>query len=343
MKVPNLFRYATKELSQDAIICWLIDCSANDHDPELRQLGERFVEALLSQKQKYHLDAGVSNLEILQQQRNIDVLVRINNRHVLLIEDKTDSKPHGDQLARYRKSVLSGKTGLGNVAEEDLFAIYIKTGNQSLTEKRQIEKETGYKVFDRADFIKVLSGYNGNNAIVKDFVNHLESIERQTQSFHNWRKSDSKGDRHWHDWEGLYLELERHLLSTALDRFSNGWGYVPNRSGGFLGFWWKPTEIMEEHCAYLQLEQEKLCFKIWTKESSPDMQNELKWEWNKRITRQHERVSKPKVMRRGYTMTVAVHLDGWIRYHNEGAFDLDGTIARLREAERILLAAVRQL
>ena len=93
------------------------------------------------------------------------------------------------------------------------------------------------------------------------------------------------------------------------------------------------------HPAYLQLEMERLCFKIEAEGLSAARQNELKWEWNERITRQHERVVKPKVMRRGKTMTVAVHADGWLRYDDEGVLNLDATVESLRQAERVLTAA----
>ena len=48
---PNLFDYATKELSQDAVICWLIDWAGREtngdpEDEELRQCGLAFVDAL---------------------------------------------------------------------------------------------------------------------------------------------------------------------------------------------------------------------------------------------------------------------------------------------------------
>jgi len=45
---PNLFSYATSELSQDAFICWLIKWSENATDLELKDLGHRFVNALMS-------------------------------------------------------------------------------------------------------------------------------------------------------------------------------------------------------------------------------------------------------------------------------------------------------
>ena len=343
MGKPNLFRYATKELSQDAVICWLIDWSAHDHDHELRQLGRHFVESLLSHKQgdrKVNVEGGIQKVEVLQQEKNIDVLARINGSQVLLIEDKTHSEPHGDQLATYKRAVLSNGTSLGEVSEEDLFAIYFKTGNHSLAAEQQIENDTGYKVFDRADFRAVLSRYRGDNAIVSDFSHHLDSIENQTQSFRKWRRSDSDRNGNWFAWEGLYRTLEKRLFDAGSGcPWSSGWGYVPNPSGGFLGFWWSPAGLPEGHCAYLQLEMEKLCFKVGTDSSLPEEQDQLKWKWHQRITAQHDRVSKPNVMRRGATMTVAIHEDGWLRYDGDGILSLDDTVESLRQAEQVLLAA----
>ena len=49
---PNLFDYATKELSQDAVICWLIAWAqtepTDERDRMLRDLGRSFVDALLA-------------------------------------------------------------------------------------------------------------------------------------------------------------------------------------------------------------------------------------------------------------------------------------------------------
>ena len=42
---PNLFDYATKELSQDAVICWLVACAA-EATGDLQKCGLEFVHAL---------------------------------------------------------------------------------------------------------------------------------------------------------------------------------------------------------------------------------------------------------------------------------------------------------
>lgn len=340
---PNLFNYATKELSQDAVICWLINWSAHDSDSELARLGRHFVESLLNHKREgnVNLKGGPLEVEIHQQDNGIDVLARINKKHVLLIEDKTSSDPHGDQLERYKKAVLSDQTRLKGVPQEDLCAIYFKTGNHSREAVRKIENKYGYKVFDRADFLDVLNGYGGDNAILSDFMKHLESIEERTQSFRKWPRTDYEGDGSWYAWEGLYRELESRLFDSDSELPWRGWGYVPNPSGGFLGFWWVPPELPEGCPAYLQLEFEKLCFKVGAEGSSTEQQDELKWEWHKRITAQHERVVKPNRMRRGATMTVAVHEEGWLRYDNEDNLSIDHTVEALQQAERWLLSAAR--
>ena len=45
MATPNLFSHATKELSQDAVICWLVSC-ADKAAGSLRECGLAFVRAL---------------------------------------------------------------------------------------------------------------------------------------------------------------------------------------------------------------------------------------------------------------------------------------------------------
>ena len=343
MDTPNLFDYATKELSQDAVICWLIACSAHDGDVELRRLGRHFVESLLSNKRddRRPVPDAITEVKILQQEKHIDVLARINGGDVLLIEDKTDSDPHGNQLARYRREVLAGETELGPVPEEALFPIYFKTGNQPLGTEQTIEMmDSGYKVFSRGDFLAVLNTYQGTNAIVLDFKRRLQLIEDETQSFRKWRRDGV--ERQWPAWQGLFRELEERLWRENAAAHWRGWGYVPNPAGGFLGFWWKPLELPAVHPAYLQLEWEELCFKVEAGDCSAERRDELKWEWNKRLTSQHERVVKPRVMRRGSTMTVAKHACGWLRFDQGNALDLDATIASLREAERILVAAAAE-
>ena len=116
----NLFDYATKELSQDAIICWLIARGSGpeprkEGDRTLWNLGREFVDALLRKHDVSPLGDD-RRVELHQQNLGIDVLARICDgktpRMSLLIEDKTDTNQHSGQLERYLNDVPSGRSAL---------------------------------------------------------------------------------------------------------------------------------------------------------------------------------------------------------------------------------------
>ena len=258
---PNLFHYATKELSQDAMICWVIKWAGQGkgggpEQEELRRCGRRFVSALLNHNSAdpIELEDEVKT-EIHRQDRRIDVLAQIDNKHVLLIEDKTGGKDHSKQLERYYELVKKGRTKIGEVEKEHLHPVYLKTGNQTLADDHRIETETKYKVFNRTDFLNVLNGYEGRNSILLDFRQHLQEIEDQTNSYTQWTRDDERES--WRAWEGFYRRLEGELDDGSC---KIGWGYIP--IGDFLGFyWWSPEDSI-----YLQIEADpgkeaKLCFK----------------------------------------------------------------------------------
>ena len=68
----NIFKYATKELSQDAFLCWLANWY--NYDSPLKTLSKEFVDLIMSR-------AGVRNFEL----RSISVLRQYNHIDVLLI------------------------------------------------------------------------------------------------------------------------------------------------------------------------------------------------------------------------------------------------------------------
>ena len=106
--VPNIFKYATKELSQDAVICWLVAC-AKEATGQLRKCGEEFVKELMrcgdnsiinATNDQLEQHAGVYEvIEILEepkpQYRYIDVYFQasVNGEVVsFIIEDKIQAK-----------------------------------------------------------------------------------------------------------------------------------------------------------------------------------------------------------------------------------------------------------
>ena len=118
---PNIFDYATSELSQDAFLCWLIACAACDEQP-VQQLGLDFIQFLYDCDSKNTDSKKVEKLIMLKNQyKKIDVYfqAQVGGKIVsFIIEDKTHTQMHGDQLRRYRKEV----DGKDNIVEDEIKA-----------------------------------------------------------------------------------------------------------------------------------------------------------------------------------------------------------------------------
>ena len=112
MTVPNIFDFATKELSQDAVICWLVAC-ARDAEGHHRQRGLDFVAALAGHCLDRPGECRITDVTKPERQYSrIDVYFQVQVDGSLVsfvVEDKGGTKMHGDQLDRYRKAVQDDK------------------------------------------------------------------------------------------------------------------------------------------------------------------------------------------------------------------------------------------
>src|SRR5262245_1211548 len=140
MPVPNLFNFATSELSQDAFICWL----ASWADPALKAQHEAlhatataFLARLLDVG-KGPLVADFRSIQVRRQCKGIDVLLVLDGDTAIIIEDKTDTKDHSGQLDRYKKAVA------GEFPEDRIATVYLKTSDQG--NYRSVER-AGYGTF----------------------------------------------------------------------------------------------------------------------------------------------------------------------------------------------------
>ena len=342
---PNLFRYATKELSQDAMICWLIawaDSRAptGPEDKPLRQLGRAFVEALFATWEDYPVELGEEvRTEIHAQKHNIDVLVRVNRRHVLLIEDKTGTNVHSGQLGRYWKLVVEGKTVLGRVAEDDVYPVFLKTGNFSLRDRESVEKQR-YAVFDRSDFLRTLHSYRGSSEILLDFRHHLARWQAETESFRGWTRDGPRRDR---GWQGLYqLIEERHLLKGP-----DNWGGLTHLVGGFEGLWLEPDEESRNSRFAIWVEKDRISFRLYGSKTKPckaGMEREQEY-WADAFVRHEEGMfSRPPKSRYFPTKTKPMCVSewrGWLRFR-DGRLDLDASMASVTKAREILVATIKR-
>ena len=101
--MENIFNFATKELNQDAFLCWLI---SNFEDETIGKYSYDFINEFA------HFDFKVGEIKIItikQQESDIDIVVDLwtskakcpESHYVIIIEDKTASSAHTSQLKRY--------------------------------------------------------------------------------------------------------------------------------------------------------------------------------------------------------------------------------------------------
>lgn len=267
---PNLFEYATSELSQDALLCWLIKWAEplySDSNPKLHQCAVSFVRALLS----FNEDFSINSVEVGRQWERIDVWALINKKHLIIIEDKIGTAEHSDQLERYYKIAKDYYKD----SEVEITPIYFKMIEQG--KHGNIEK-AGYKVFDRSKMLSILNSHieapNSviNSDIICDYFRYLSDLDNKINSY----KTLPLDKWHWFSWIGFYAELQKHIDAT--------WDYVPNASGGFLGFWWHWNSHIQNQNKfeyYLQLEQSSFVFKQYC--HNPDLRNEQRDYYRKHL------------------------------------------------------------
>lgn len=243
---PNIFEISTKELTQDGFITWLLkwaDSQNEIYDKTLHDCGVNFVKYLL--KKQISEDIIVKKVEADRQWENIDIWADVNEKYFIIIEDKTFTSEHSNQLETYKKV----SQDWCNENNRKLICIYLKTGTEALSSLKVIS-EKGFSIVGRLDLIDYFKNYSINNAIYLDFVEKITKLEKAEKAF----EIEKIGNWDWNCWTGFYHFLDSELVITD-------WKYVSNPAGGFLGIWWNFLE-WEDFYVYLQIEQGNLCFKI---------------------------------------------------------------------------------
>jgi hypothetical protein len=317
-KEPNIFSFATSELSQDAMFAWLIkwaDPKYESADSEMHRVAKDFLRMLLGKDASYEIRC----VDVDRQWENIDVWAEVNDDTFLVIEDKTNTSIHDDQLQRYRASVEKEYKG----KRSDLCYAYVKTGNEPLSILKKIEK-LGYRTISRADILKCLNTYSGNNPLLLYYREHLQKEEDDTMKYRTLPEKKWG----WSAWEGFYKELERRLNI-------NSWAYVSNPAGGFLGAWWYFTDITDGSM-YLQFEQGKLCFKINYEgdRNRSDVRNEQHLKLMKLARERFPEIHRPDRFGAGLYMTIAVVDEKDI--FGEGPVDFDALTVKLKTYQSLI-------
>ena len=322
----NIFSYATSELSQDAVICWLLSWSSiqcKDKDFHLHTVGKAFLDHLLS-KWNIKIDV-VQTIEIHRQLYNIDVIADINNSITLVIEDKIGTNSHSNQLQRYEDAIET------NCKNQLIAYIYLKI--HDFLPEDDLQKSS-FKIFTRSDMLDVFATLpKSNNYLLDSFHEHLLTLENKACAY----QSSKINDWTWHAIQKFYS-----ILNIAYPDLKGS--YVANPRGGFLGCWWSFNGFMNAE-VFLQMETTitnpvttTLCFKI------ADASEDVREIWLNRLidTAQRDKISIEITPRRkGMYMTVA-KLSGDCRATDkEGVINIEETIQRINSAINLQLHALK--
>ncbi|WP_303871934.1 PD-(D/E)XK nuclease family protein [Acetobacterium wieringae] len=300
MKRNNLFTFATSELSQDAFICWLLSFAHQDHINEDHTL-TKCAKELLRKIVNTEDDLFVTKLK--KQYKNIDVFLQVNDKFNIIIEDKTFTHQHGNQIDRYKQTLID--EGL-----TEIICVYYKIVEQSREEITDVN-------ITRKDLLELFSKYKDetDNSIFLDYYDHLLAIDEDVMGYQNapiekWR------DEYRHAYKGFF----DHLIKDKIVKLNKdyGWGYVSNQSKGFWGFWWfylSDEELkacnLEQYlidALYIQIEDNIIAIKI---RGSHDITQEIRWSLHNYFKNKIPDLKK-KTFRKGKCMTL-----GYIEYNEK--------------------------
>ena len=120
--------------------------------------------------------------------KNIDIIVEINNSHVIVIEDKVYTSHHSNQLERYREIIESSE----EYNDYNKHYVYYKIGNECSYNGVEQAK---YKRISRDAILNVIKRYIylGNN-LLNDYIDYLEDMET---TFNMYKSEDDINKWYW--------------------------------------------------------------------------------------------------------------------------------------------------
>lgn len=315
----NLFYYATSELSQDAFICWLVSFAGEgvSCDSALTECAKEFLAMLVPELNGH----AVQLLSVERQVGNridgyIDVLLTVSCNdeiYKIIVEDKTFTDDHDDQLERYLAIVQKRSP------DAIIRGAYYKTGFQSNLEN---VIKAGYAIIRRETMLELMARYinKTQNTIFMDYYEYWNNFHMETLRFQELPLSQWD----WKHTNGFYNYLSESKFFAEKNMWS-GFGYVANQIGGFDGLWFGTDNCRicidgTEFDCYLQLETyvsspttAQLCLKISTVQNSVPVElarstrNRIAYDNNGDYALRAYNFKKPARLGSGRSMTIGVY------------------------------------
>lgn len=295
-KRPNLFDFATSELSHDAFIAWLLCWS----DPRYKsEMPHSLSKAILREffKISGKETPGITSVEVKTQHKNIDVLVIVTDdegqKWAVIIENKLFTREHSDQLSNYWGRIEESKT-YDTIKHDQIVGIYYKMWEQSNLEKVYKSK---FVHFDRQMMMHSIESNPSGSEIVNQYYQYLNRLQEELDAY----KTETVSSWSSSQWTGFYSRLKQDLND-------GDFGYVANPRGGFMGYWMGSQDIGDGMKIYVQSENNKLCVKLYARDK--EFRQKAKNYWHRKLLKTAKQfgvnIVKPKVMRVGKWFTIGV-------------------------------------
>lgn len=198
----KLFKFATKELSQDAFICWCINWFnykenvKGDKDKEkLVKMSEEILNKILENTDIN--SSHIKEVKIIRQFENIDITLVITTKsskqYIVIIEDKVGANLNEHQqqdlyVGKLTKALKDNKEkqdllGVTEFNEKNIIPVFWKTSvwNEEKEElKKKLTKNTKKEVvcINGNDTLEILKDYIKYSEIVEDFYICLQDYLR---------------------------------------------------------------------------------------------------------------------------------------------------------------------
>lgn len=166
--MENLFKYAKKELSQDAFLLWTLSHACSE-DKAMREFSRNFISFLTGRENK---DLNIEKIELKPQWEKVDILAEITLKSGeninIFIEDKTGSNEH-NQLVRYNEKIAESK----KYSSEKCVKIFYKIDMINADERQRVD-EAGWKIIELDQLHNFWKDYcSSQNLVVKMYASRI--------------------------------------------------------------------------------------------------------------------------------------------------------------------------
>ena len=211
--MENLFNYATKELSQDAFLMWLMANYNCEEDKQLKDASRKFICKLFEINKIDINDNEILNAEVYPQENKIDIYAIIDikdkGKYGVFIEDKTSSFEH-NQLVKYNKNIE-------NIKNSDKLDYVLKIFYKSHlidNEERKRINDAKWKEFSFDEIYNFFIEYKDvNNIILSQYSKYIEKLYLDSNN------KEKPNDNNINAWESYF----RNVIKLNIDDISDSW------------------------------------------------------------------------------------------------------------------------